>query len=127
MRHQLMPTSTFQFIIYAWIALALLLLPIQYGWVTAPYGRHAHKKWGPMMDNRLGWIIMELVSPVFFAWFFLNGHTEKNLPMWVFFSLWLLHYINRSLVYPLRTKTIGKKIPVLIVLSAILFNRLVRA
>ena len=42
--------------------------------------------------------------------------------MWVFFSLWILHYINRSFIYPLRTRTRGKKIPILIVCSAMFFN-----
>ena len=42
--------------------------------------------------------------------------------MWFFFSLWILHYINRSIIYPFRTKTTGKQIPVLIVLFAIIFN-----
>ena len=117
-----MSTSLFQLIIYAWMALALFLFPIQYGWITAPYGRHASKKWGPMLDNRLGWILMELVSPITFALFFFNGNNEKNMALWVFFFLWVFHYTNRSLIYPLRTKTKGKKIPFLIVFFAILFN-----
>ncbi|MEO1258968.1 MAG: DUF1295 domain-containing protein [Bacteroidota bacterium] len=117
-----MSYADFQTIIYAWIALALLLFPIQFWRITAPYGRHINQEWGFLMDNRLGWVVMELVSPITFAWFFITGENEKNLPLWIFFSLWLLHYMNRSIIYPLRTKTTGKKIPVLIVLSAIFFN-----
>ena len=31
---------------------------------TAPFGRHTTTGWGPMVDNRLGWMIMEIVSPI---------------------------------------------------------------
>ena len=51
--------------LYGWIALALILLPVQL-LITAPYGRHASARWGPVMDNRLGWIVMEIVSPLIF-------------------------------------------------------------
>ena len=117
-----MPLDTFNTLLYIWIALALILFPIQLYWVTAPYGRHTNNKWGMLMDNRLGWIIMEMVSLLFFAYFFLSGENEKSWPIWVFFSIWVLHYINRSFIYPFRTKTTGKQIPVLIVFSAVFFN-----
>lgn len=117
-----MATDDFYSLLYFWIAFALLLFPIQYWWVTAPYGRHSHRQWGPMLDNRLGWVLMELVSPIVFAYFFLLGDNDISKPMWIFFALWLLHYTNRSIIYPLRTKTKGKKIPFLIVLFAICFN-----
>jgi hypothetical protein len=42
--------------------------------------------------------------------------------MWVFFALWAAHYINRSLIFPWRTHTAGKTIPLAIVGSAIAFN-----
>ena len=108
-------------IIYAWIIMALILLPIQLI-VTAPYGRHTSKKWGVMIDNRLGWIIMEIVSPLCFAYFYLNGENDKSEPMWIFFGLWILHYTNRSLIYPLRMKSKSKQIPIFIVISALIFN-----
>jgi steroid 5-alpha reductase family enzyme len=40
----------------------------------------------------------------------------------VLFSLWLLHYANRTFVYPLRIRATEKKMPLFIVLSAISFN-----
>ena len=117
-----MQNEIFYQFLYLWIGIALLLFPIQLWWITAPYGRHSNKKWGWMMDNRWGWIVMELVSPLLFAGFFLSGANEKTSPMWFFFVLWMLHYFNRSIIYPLRTKTQGKQIPILIVLFAVMFN-----
>jgi hypothetical protein len=105
----------------AWIALALILFPIQL-FVTAPYGRHMRGGWGPAIPNRLGWFAMEIVSLAVFASLFLVGPAEKHLPAWLLFTAWTLHYTNRSLVFPWRTHTRGKTIPLLIVLWAIAFN-----
>jgi hypothetical protein len=35
--------------------------------VTAPYGRHTRKGWGPTIGERLGWIVMEAPAPLVFA------------------------------------------------------------
>lgn len=112
---------SFDGIVLAWIALALLLFPIQI-FVTAPYGRHARDGWGPKISNRLGWFLMEFVSLGVFAGLFLTGPVPKSAPMWVFFAFWTGHYINRSLIFPWRVRTTGKTIPVLIVVCAIFFN-----
>lgn len=104
-----------------WTLLALALVPSQLR-TTAPYGRHAHDRWGPSISNQLGWTIMEVVSLLVFAGLFLLGPNEKTAPMWVFFALWTAHYINRSLIFPWRTHTQGKLMPIAIVGSAIAFN-----
>ncbi len=104
-----------------WIALALALFPIQL-FVTAPYGRHVRGGWGPRIPNRFGWFAMEIVSLVVFAALFLSGTSPKSAPMWIFFALWVLHYTNRSLIFPWRVHTTGKSIPLFIVASAACFN-----
>jgi len=112
---------SFSTFVLIWIALALILFPIQL-FVTAPYGRHARAGWGPSLPNRIGWFVMEAVSLVLFAALFLAGSAPKTAPMWVFFALWVAHYANRSLIFPWRTKTRGKTIPLAIVLGAVSFN-----
>ncbi len=104
-----------------WMFLALLLVPPQLK-IIAPYGRHTGHFRGLTLDNRLGWVIMEVVSPLVFAGFFLSGDNPKTGPMWVFFALWMAHYVHRSLIFPFRTRTRGKRIPLIIVLSAMAFN-----
>jgi hypothetical protein len=42
--------------------------------------------------------------------------------MWVFFALWCAHYVNRSLIFPWRTHTRGKTMPLAIAGSAAAFN-----
>ena len=105
----------------AWIALAILLMPVQL-FVTAPYGRHASRRWGPVIGNRLGWVIMEIVSPVALLAAFLWGGIPDTGVIWVCVALWIAHYMHRAIVFPLRIRTSGKHIPVAIVLSAVAFN-----
>ncbi|MGH6871265.1 MAG: DUF1295 domain-containing protein [Rhizomicrobium sp.] len=105
----------------AWTALALVLVPVQL-FVAAPYGRHARAGWGPSIPNRIGWVVMEVVSLAVFEALFLSGGIPKTAPMWVFFALWTAHYVHRSLIYPWRTRTSGKTIPLTIVLGAMSFN-----
>ena len=112
---------TFDQLTLAWIALALVLFPIQL-FVTAPYGRHVRAGWGPTIPNRVGWIVMEIVSLAVFVSLFLTGRAGKELPAWILFTCWTLHYTNRSLIYPWRTRTYGKRMPVLIVVWAVVFN-----
>jgi hypothetical protein len=112
---------TFSAIVAAWIALALVLLPVQLI-LSAPYGRHVRGGWGPRIPNRLGWMAMEIVSPIVFAALFLGGPSHKSLPMWIFFALWMAHYGHRSLIFPLLTRTRDKTIPVFVVGSGIFFN-----
>lgn len=111
----------FQIIVWSWTALAVLLFPVQL-FITAPYGRHTRRGWGAMIDNRLGWVLMEIVSPLVFGYLFLSGDNVKTAPMWIFFGGWIAHYLHRSLIYPFRTRTKGKRMPLSIVLSAAFFN-----
>jgi len=113
--------ALFNVVALTWIALALALFPVQL-YVTAPYGRYVRDGWGPRISNRLGWFTMEIVSLVVFATLFLGGSTVKSAPMWIFFTLWVAHYIHRSLIFPWATHTRGKIIPLAIVASAAFFN-----
>lgn len=113
--------GSFDLLLWGWIALALVTVPVQLV-LTPPYGRHARARWGPVMDNRAGWIVMELVSPVALVLPFAIHGPPASAAAAIFVTLWLAHYFNRSILYPLATRTAGKTIPVVIVLSSIAFN-----
>jgi 3-oxo-5-alpha-steroid 4-dehydrogenase 1 len=108
-------------ITYLWMLLCAIAFPFLLK-VTQPYGRHITKEWGPMIGNKLGWIVQEVPSMIFLSLFFFLGTGEKTKVAWFFWSLWMAHYINRSFIFPMRTRTGDKKIPLAIVGSAILFN-----
>jgi hypothetical protein len=116
-----MKETTFYLIVYIWIAVAIFIFPVVMRFI-APYGRHTSKKWGPMIDNRAGWIIMELPALLVFAGFYLFGSGSHPMVTWIFFGVWVIHYINRTLIFPFRIRTKDKKMPLAIVLMAIGFN-----
>lgn len=116
-----MVENTYQYIVLAWIILALITFFALF-FIRQPYGRHSSSKFGLMIDNRLGWILMELPSPLVFSIFFFMGEASKSGMHYFLYSLFIIHYFNRSIIFPLRTKTKNKKMPLLIALSAIFFN-----
>ena len=89
-------------IIYPWLFIGIFTFFILF-FITAPYGRH-NKKMGPMINGKLGWFIQEIISPLTFALFFIRGDSIKTPEMWVFFILWMGHYFNRSIIFPLKQK-----------------------
>ena len=116
-----MAQTTFFSIVHIWMAAGILIFPVVLR-IAAPYGRHTSRKWGKMIDNRTGWIIMELPALLVFAGFFLAGSGERPPLTWFFFGLWVVHYINRTLIFPFRLRTKGKKMPISIVGMAMFFN-----
>jgi 3-oxo-5-alpha-steroid 4-dehydrogenase 1 len=116
-----MSIDTIHIIAYVWLAIAVTV-HITMFYVTAPFGRHSSDKWGISIDNKLGWFVMELPSLGIMTWFLLCGTRSFDSYAWVLFGLWILHYANRTFVYPLRIKSTPKKMPLFIVANAILFN-----
>jgi hypothetical protein len=116
-----MSKDTFQIIVIVWIAIAVIIFPVLLR-VTAPYGRHTRGNWGPTVNNKLGWMIYELPSLMIFTYFILSGPNWQSRIIIAMGMLWFIHYFNRSIIFPLRLKTKGKRIPWLIVFSAIFFN-----
>ena len=113
--------SLFNQLIVGWIIIAFIVFPFALK-VAAPYGRHIRKGWGPMVDNKWGWVIYESPAPILVALFFFLGDAPKTNAVWIMFSLFMLHYINRTYIFPFRIRTKGKKVPLGIVFSAFAFN-----
>lgn len=108
-------------LLYAWMGVALITLPILFR-ITPPYGRHVKDTWGPLVNSRLGWVLMELPVVVVFSWLFFTGDAPKTLPVYLFYSLFMLHYIQRIFIFPLLLKGRNKKMPLTIILLAVVFN-----
>jgi 3-oxo-5-alpha-steroid 4-dehydrogenase 1 len=107
--------------LYGWIGLAAVIFFVLLR-VRAPYGRHVSKNWGPQIDNRLGWFMMESPGVILLSFFVLPNINQWSSPSWIMLGLFALHYINRAFIFPFRLHTQGKKIPWAIVGSAIFFN-----
>jgi len=88
----------------------------------APYGRFSSRNWGPMISNRVGWLFMEAVVMIAFLCWIPLRHYDWKTPASIMISLFFIHYLHRSFIYPLMIRTKNKKMPVIIMLSAMLFN-----
>ena len=109
--------------LFLWIFIGLCtFLYLIFSKTIAPYGRHSNSKWGIMIDNRWGWFWMELPALLLMPVIVLISPTEKNLIITLMLSLWVLHYFYRTILFPIKLKTKGKKIPIAIVISAFIFN-----
>jgi 3-oxo-5-alpha-steroid 4-dehydrogenase 1 len=113
--------ENFNLICWIWITVGAITFPILLK-VKQPYGRHSKNNWGPMINNRLGWLLMELPALLVFTFFVRHTANWFNAMLLIAVSLWVWHYINRAIIFPFRLKTKGKKMPVIIVFSAIFFN-----
>jgi 3-oxo-5-alpha-steroid 4-dehydrogenase 1 len=116
-----MNLTTFNWLVCVWIACALLVLPVLLK-VTAPYGRYSSRKWGPEISNRWGWFLMEFPALAVFLFLMIRGKNVTQIITWIIAIPYLIHYVNRSLVYPLHIRTKGKKMPLIIAGMAIFFN-----
>ncbi len=92
--------------------------------ITAPYGRHAKKGWGPEISQRLGWVLMELPAVALWLGVYAMGAHALELAPLAMMALWQLHYVNRTFVFPFRIRAEGKRTPISIVGTAIVFNTL---
>jgi len=109
----------FEWVAYATLALAVPVFLLLF-FVRAPYGRHIRSGWGPLLDNRLGWFIMESPAVLVFCVIVLL-YARLNITVVLLLLLWQLHYVHRAFVYP-WTLGAGKKMPWSIMLMAIAFN-----
>ncbi len=116
-----MDSHNFTTLLWVWtlVGLATFVLLL---FVTAPYGRHSRKDWGPSIPNRLAWFLMEFVSLLVFVLSFLLGPNGIQPVTWIFFAIYVGHYTNRSIIWPWRTRTSGKQMPLVVALLALCFN-----
>lgn len=114
-------SNDFYFTVLAAMAILAVVVFIALHKVTAGYGMMYNSKWGPTLNNRLGWVIME--CPVFFLmlalWLCSPRRGETTLV--VMTSMFLLHYFQRSFIFPLLLKGKGR-MPVAIMLMGVTFN-----
>lgn len=114
-------TAHFHLVVTAWAATALLTFAALF-FVTAPYGRHARSGWGPVIPERLGWMLMELPSPVLFALLFALGTANEGAVAWVFLTAWIVHYGYRAFAFPFTLRVRGTGMPASIAVFGAFFN-----
>lgn len=90
--------------------------------IVAPYGRHQRAGWGPTITPRLGWILMEIFAVVgWMAIYLMGSHRFEVVPM-VLATLWQVHYVYRTFIFPFRIRTGTKRTPLSIAAMAFGFQ-----
>ncbi|MBN2198372.1 MAG: DUF1295 domain-containing protein [Candidatus Aminicenantes bacterium] len=92
--------------------------------VTVPYGRHSRPGWGPLLQGRWGWFLMESPSLFVFLLFFILGPFNRSPAAVILCLLWSAHYVQRSLVYPFLIRSRRRSVPLSIVGMAFAFTSL---
>ena len=89
--------------------------------VDAGYGKFYDKKWGPAINNKLGWVLME--APVFIAMLvlWLCSDRRNDMVRLAFLFLFELHYFQRAFVFPFRMRG-NSVMPLSIILMGVTFN-----
>tara|TARA_B100000676_G_scaffold41303_1_gene39259 strand:+ start:258 stop:1007 length:750 start_codon:yes stop_codon:yes gene_type:complete len=113
--------ETYTIILITWAGVSVIAF-IALLFKSAPYGRHSMSSWGPSMPSRLGWILMESPAVYLMLFFIIFFSNSLGIIELTFTLIWMVHYIHRSFIWPIRAKLEGKRITLLVVLLAAIFN-----
>lgn len=130
-------TELINFLSYAMLLTSLpTVIALTCGRLSAPYGKYASDKlanyFGFMVNGQLAWVIQELPSFAIASYLWISSarsevETRGNLlslsainQRTVLLSMYLLHYTNRTFIFPLRIRG-GKPTPFGIMMMAFSF------
>ena len=123
-----MALSTFYNFLFVMALIGLVVFVSLY-FVDAGYGKMRTEKWGPAINNKIGWFLME--APVFivvlYLWFIAAHGKDASLqvvrqvPYIIFLLIFELHYFQRSFVFPFLLKG-ESKMPVVIMFLSVAWN-----
>ncbi len=115
-----MGKSSFDILLWAMTGMGLVVFIALY-FVRAGYGMFRTRQWGPSIDNRTGWVLMEAPSIIVTSWLWAQSDLGVMLPQCLFLLLFLLHYAQRTFVFPFLM-TGRSRMPLSIVLMGAVFN-----
>lgn len=84
-------------------------------------GRVGGRAWGPNVDPRWGWLLMELSALAVFPVVYLAAG-ERHRVGDVLVGLWLAHYVHRTLVWPWIVQRQARPFPAVTAVSGFAFN-----
>jgi 3-oxo-5-alpha-steroid 4-dehydrogenase 1 len=106
---------------YVVLVAAAVVFPLLF-FFPAPYGRHFRPGWGPALGSRIGWIAMEWPSVVLFALVWIANPEFPRPMVLALGTLWLVHYLQRTVLFSLLLRDGGKRQSMLTVGLANVFN-----
>ena len=111
----------FSILLSSWYGLSLIVF-ITLQFLSAPYGRHIRSGWGPVIPSVWGWVFMELpavIVPIVCC--VISERITQSFSLFCL-ALWQIHYIHRTFIYPFRMRLQGKRMPLLIAITAWVTN-----
>ncbi|KAL5729024.1 3-oxo-5alpha-steroid 4-dehydrogenase (NADP(+)) [Ranunculus cassubicifolius] len=116
---------------YSLLSIFLIAPPtfISLRFLQAPYGKHYRHGWGPSIPPSIAWFLMESPTIWLTLLIFPFGQHRSNPKSLTLISIYLFHYIHRTIIYPLRLRNTAKTLkkqsfPISIALMAFGFNLL---
>ena len=110
----------YSFLMCAMPLLALVVFAALF-FVHAGYGMFRSRSWGFSIPNKAGWVIMEAPAFIVMLCLWLNSNVRFEIPEFIFFLLFEIHYFQRSFVFPILMR--GKsRMPISIILMGLVFN-----
>ena len=112
--------ESFNFLLFVMGFVAVLVFVALY-FIEAGYGKMISAKWGPAINNKVAWFIME--APVFLVMFYFWSHSSRqwDIAPLLFFLFFQFHYLQRAFIFPFLLKG-NSKMPISIIIMGIIFN-----
>lgn len=107
-------------LLHTMIALAIIVFVCLY-FIKAGYGLFRTKQWGWSLNNKLAWILMEAPAFIVMLIMWWQSGMNTHIPEIVFCGMFMLHYFQRSFIFPFLMKGTSK-MPVAIMLMGVIFN-----
>ena len=118
----LLTLSQFDSFLTIMVAIAVVVFIALY-FVEAGYGKMISSKWGPAINNKVAWVLMECPVFIVLLYMWMQSDRQWNAAPFIFFLLFELHYFQRSFIFPIILK--GKsKMPIAIMAMGMVFNTL---
>ena len=110
--------STYHHVLWAMAFMGLFVFVTLY-FVDAGYGKFRSNKWGYSINNKLGWVLMECPALIPIAYTIVA--LKPSALAILFMSLYALHYVYRSFIFPALLKG-NSKMPLAITAMGATFN-----
>ncbi len=116
--------KTIYYMLLIFIFAVSILVFLALIFISAPYGRFTRKGWGLRINPMLAWFIMELPAVIVIFLCYVIGNRQGNFVANIFLIIWMLHYVQRTFIYPFFQRNTKNTFPVLLIVFSILFNGL---
>ncbi len=103
------------------MALVCVVIFVALYFVDAGYGKMRTEKWGPAINNKIGWCLMEAPVFVILLYLWAQSDVKWQLPYLLFLFIFEFHYFQRSFVFPFMLKG-ESKMPITIMGFSMIWN-----